>query len=56
MLNHPQDVASAIVELERRNDLRVQEAIKSAFREMVCDMEVQDIAILELTEQCPAFT
>jgi hypothetical protein len=34
----------------------VHEAIKSAFREMVRDMEAQDIAIKELTEQRPAFT
>jgi len=42
------------VELERRTDLRVQktqEAIKSTFREMVCEMDAQDITIKELTER-----
>jgi len=45
---------STIVELERRTDLRVQktqEAIKSTFREMVCEMDAQDITIKELTER-----
>lgn len=39
---------------ERRMDLRVQktrEAIKNAFKEMVCEMEVSSITVKELTER-----
>lgn len=42
------------MDLKRHTDLRVQktqEAIKSAFREMVCEMDAQDITIKELTER-----
>lgn len=42
------------MDLKRHTDLRVQktqEAIKSTFREMVCEMDAQDITIKELTER-----
>ena len=42
------------MELDRRTDLRVQktrEAIKNTFRDMVCEMEADQITIKELTER-----
>ena len=42
------------MELQRKTDLRViktREAIKNAFREMVCEMDADKITIKELTER-----
>lgn len=42
------------MELERKTDLRVlktREAIKNAFREMVCEMDADEITVKELTER-----
>lgn len=42
------------MDIERKTDLRVlktREAIKNAFKEMVCEMNADDITIKELTER-----
>jgi AcrR family transcriptional regulator len=42
------------MELERKTDLRVlktREAIKNAFREMVCEMDADEITVKELSER-----